>query len=76
MAKVRICKKCSGVDIEPVKGFVGEEGVSKGCIGKCLHRSAELKGTCYGYIDGKFEITLSQKEFMEKIKKAQETSKI
>ena len=66
--KVRICKKCSGISCESVKEKVGEEGFSKGCIGQCAHRNPQLRGTCYGYINGELEITLSEKDFLDKIK--------
>lgn len=65
--KIRICKKCSGLDVGRLKEKYGDQTVSKGCIGKCLHRSPELRGTCYGYINHQFEITLNEKDFMTKI---------
>ena len=66
--KVRICKKCSGISMEEIKNHSCEKEFSYGCIGKCLHRCPELKGTYYGYINGSFEITLTEKDFLDKIK--------
>lgn len=74
--KIRICKKCSGLDIDQLKNEYGEESVSKGCIGKCRHRSPELRGTFYGYINNEFEIALSERDFLRKISESGITKKI
>ncbi|NLB90874.1 MAG: hypothetical protein GX786_06625 [Clostridiales bacterium] len=68
--KVRICKKCSGLDVEKLKEHLSQDAFSYGCIGKCLHRCPELQGTCYGYIDQQFEIFLTEEAFLEKVDEA------
>lgn len=62
--KVRICKKCSGVDVHEVKELVGKKHLDVGCIKECKNH----KGKSFGFLNGELIICDTKDEFMAKIK--------
>lgn len=67
MKKVRVCKKCSGFDVTELKGKVKTKDYSTSCIGRCLHKEADLNGKVYGYLNGEFTVCDTKEEFLLKI---------
>ena len=65
--KVKVCKKCSGFDVEELKGKVKSKDYTTGCIGRCIGRSPELKGKIYGFLNGEFTVCDTKEEFFKKI---------
>ncbi|GHU78340.1 hypothetical protein AGMMS49992_28790 [Clostridia bacterium] len=65
--KVRVCKKCSGFDVEELKGKVKVKDYSTGCIGQCIGGHPELSGKVYGYLNGEFTVCDTKDEFFAKI---------
>jgi len=66
--KVRVCKKCSGFDVEELKGMVKAKDCSTGCIGKCLPKNPELAGKVFGFLNGEFTVCDTKEEFFGRIK--------
>jgi hypothetical protein len=65
--KVKICKKCSGLDVKELKERIDPKNCGFGCIRKCLGRNAELKGKIFGIIKGEFVVCDTKEEFFVKI---------
>lgn len=65
--KVRVCKKCSGLDVAELKGKVKTKDYSTGCIGKCAGKNPELEGKVFGFLNGEFTVCDTKEEFFEKI---------
>ncbi|BCJ94061.1 hypothetical protein acsn021_16300 [Anaerocolumna cellulosilytica] len=65
---VKVCKKCSGFDVEDLKDILKSKQFSTGCIHKCKKKCPELEGKVYGYIKGDFTVCEKKKDFFEKIK--------
>jgi hypothetical protein len=61
--KIRICKKCSGLDAKELKERVDSKHCSFGCIRKCLGKNTELKGKVFGIIKGEFVVCDTKEEF-------------
>jgi len=65
--KVRVCKKCSGFDVEELKGKVKTKDYSTGCIGQCISKRPDLVGKVYGFLNGELTVCDTKEEFFEKI---------
>ncbi|MDR2793911.1 MAG: hypothetical protein LBB61_09665 [Treponema sp.] len=65
--KMRVCKKCSGFDVNELKERFASKDYSTGCIHKCLNKNAELTGKVFGLIKGNFVVCDTKEEFFEKI---------
>ena len=61
--KLKVCKKCSGFDVEELKGKIKVKDYSTGCIGLCKKH----EGKVFGYINGELVICDTKEEFFEKI---------
>jgi hypothetical protein len=66
---VRVCKKCSGFNVDELKGLLKAKDYSTGCIGRCLGGNPALKGKVYGFLAGKFTVCASKAEFLAKAAK-------
>lgn len=64
--KVNICKKCSGIDKEDLKGLVKVKDMRIGCIQECRKN----EGKVFGFIDGEMVICDTKEQFIEKVKQA------
>jgi len=64
---VRVCKKCSGFDVDDLGTLLKKKEYETGCIGKCLKKKPKLKGKVYGYIRGEFIVCDTKEEFFSKI---------
>lgn len=51
---VKVCRRCSNVDVERLKACGRQEGfrVKVGCIGRCRQNHPELAGLSFGLVDG------------------------
>ena len=58
---VRVCEKCSKINIERLKEIIGEENITIGCVGAC--RKDRLY--YFGRINGVYVMTKTEKEFIE-----------
>ena len=67
MKKVRVCKKCSGFDVDELQGVLKPEDYSTYCIGKCLRHNPKLQGKVYGLLDEKLVVCDTKEEFFAKI---------
>jgi hypothetical protein len=65
--KVKVCKKCSGFDVEELKGKVKAKDYTTGCIGKCISKNPDLAGKVFGFLKGDFVVCDTKEEFFEKI---------
>lgn len=65
--KVRVCKRCSGFNVEELKGKVKAKDYTTGCINRCLAGSPELQGKVFGYLNGKFVVCDKKEDFFEKL---------
>jgi hypothetical protein len=65
--KIKICKKCSGLDVKELKERIDPKDYSFGCIRKCLDKNTELKGKFFGVINGEFIVCDTKEEFFGKI---------
>jgi len=66
---VRVCKRCSGFDVDELKGMLKAKDYTTGCIGRCLPREPGLKGKVYGFLSGKFTVCANKGEFLGKVAK-------
>jgi uncharacterized protein YuzB (UPF0349 family) len=62
---VRVCPRCSNVDIDKLKEVVGEENVKTGCIGMCRAYSKEAVVK----VDGEVLIKETQQELFDELSK-------
>lgn len=62
--KVNICKKCSGIAKEDLKGIVKVKDMRIGCIQQC----GAHEGKVFGYLDGEMVVCETKEEFLEKVK--------
>lgn len=65
--KVKVCKRCSGFDVEELKGKVKTKDYTTGCIGKCSVKNPEITGKVYGFLNGEFTVCDTKEEFFEKV---------
>jgi len=65
--KIKICKKCSRLDVKELKGRLDLKDYSFGCIQKCLGKNVELKGKVFGIIKGEFVVRDAKENFFAKI---------
>ena len=65
--KVRVCKNCSGFDVNELKGKVKVKDYTTGCIGKCLGKNPDLKGKVFGFLNGEFTVCETKDEFFAKV---------
>jgi hypothetical protein len=65
--KIKVCKKCSGFDVNELKEKFTSKDYSIGCIHKCLNKNVELKGKVFGLIKGDFVVCNTKEEFFEKL---------
>ena len=70
MKQIKVCKKCSGVDVKELKIYAKSIDckVKIGCIGKCGRKHPELSGKVHGLLDGVPIVCDTKEEFFEKIK--------
>ncbi|MDR1531108.1 MAG: hypothetical protein LBS62_02805 [Clostridiales bacterium] len=66
--KIKICKKCSGLDVKELKEALDPKDYSLGCIQKCLSKNAELGGKIFGMINGNFVVCDTKEEFLAEAK--------
>ena len=66
--KVRVCKKCSGFNVDDLKGVVKAKDLSTGCISKCLKKNPQLEGKVFGFLNGEFTVCDNKEAFFEKVK--------
>ncbi|HIS40127.1 MAG TPA: hypothetical protein IAC12_04700 [Candidatus Aphodovivens avistercoris] len=66
-AKVRVCKKCSGVSPKDFKGTVDKSHIRSGCFGACAKKHPELKGKAYAKVDGKLVVRDSKKKLVKAV---------
>jgi hypothetical protein len=64
--KIKICKKCSGLDVTELKERLNPKDYGFGCIQKCLWKNAELKGKFFGIINGELVVCDTKEEFFVK----------
>ena len=66
--KVKVCKKCSNVDIKKLEKLCDKHDLKfkEGCISKC---DKGQKKSSFGYIDDKFIKVDDEDEFIKKVKK-------
>ncbi len=64
---VKVCKRCSGFDVEELKGKVKAKDYSTGCIGRCQNKCPELAGKVYGFLKGEFVVCDSKDDFFRAI---------
>jgi len=62
--KVNVCKKCSGFNVEELKGVVKTKDLRVGCIGEC----GKNEGKVFGKLNGELTICDSKEDFLEKVK--------
>ncbi len=67
--KVKVCKRCSGFDVEELKGKLKAKDFSTGCIGRCAQsgKFPELAGKVYGFLNGEFTVCETKEEFLAKV---------
>lgn len=64
-AKVRVCKKCSGIKPGDLKGVIAKEDRASGCFGACRKKHPELKGKVYVRAAGKVVAADSKKKLLK-----------
>jgi hypothetical protein len=65
--KVKVCKRCSGFDVEELKGKVKTKDYTTGCIGQCAGKHPELAGKVYGFLNGEFTVCENKEDFLAKV---------
>ena len=72
MKKVKVCEKCSGLDVKALKKDVKAMGgeVKIDCFGACNKKNPEYAGKVHGKIDGEHVVCETESEFREKIREA------
>ncbi len=72
MKKVKVCEKCSGLDVKALKKDIKALGgeVKIGCFGKCNKKHPECAGKVHGKIDGEHVVCATEAEFRAQIKEA------
>jgi hypothetical protein len=65
--KIKVCKNCSGFDVNELKGKFPSKDYSIGCIHKCLGKNLELKGKVFGLLKGELVVCDTKEEFFERI---------
>jgi hypothetical protein len=65
--KIKVCRKCSGFDVNELKGRISPKDYGIGCIHKCSEKNVELKGKIFGLIKGDLVVCDTKDEFFEKI---------
>jgi hypothetical protein len=63
--KIRVCKKCSGFDVNELKGMFASKDYRTGCIHKCACKNTELTGKVFGWINGNFVVCDTKEAFFE-----------
>ena len=58
---VRVCPKCSKLNIKKLKEVVGEENVNIGCVGACRRD----RNYYFGRINGVYIMTETEEEFIK-----------
>ncbi|WP_455538405.1 DUF1450 domain-containing protein [Terrisporobacter sp.] len=59
---IRICDKCSNINIEKLKEKFGDENIKVGCVGACR----ETKSGYFGKINGVYVSEDNEEEFIKK----------
>lgn len=69
MKQLKVCKKCSGLDVKELKSFAKDTNckIRIGCIGKCARKCPELSGKVHGLLDGVHVVCDTKEEFFKKI---------
>lgn len=62
--KVNVCKKCSGIDKEDLKGIVKVKDMRFGCIQQC----AANEGKVFGYLSGELVVCDTKEQFLDRVK--------
>lgn len=70
MKQVKVCKKCSGLDVKELKSDAKglDCKIKIGCIGKCARKCPEFSGKVHGVLDGVHIVCDTKEAFLEKIK--------
>jgi hypothetical protein len=63
---IKVCKKCSGLDVNELKAKLSPHDYSIGCIHKCSRKHPELKGKVVGLYKGELVVCETRKEFWER----------
>lgn len=62
--KVNVCKKCSGIDAEDLKGIIKMKDMRVGCIRECKKNA----GKVFGFLNGEMVVCDTKDEFINKVK--------
>jgi hypothetical protein len=65
--KIKVCGKCSGFDVNELKGKIPLKYYRIGYIHKCLEKNADLKGKIFGLIKGELVVCNTKDEFFLKL---------
>lgn len=70
MKKVKVCEKCSGLDVKAVKKHAAKLGIEIkiGCFGQCNNKHPEYAGKVHGKINGEHVVCETDNEFCMKIR--------
>ena len=66
---VRVCRKCSGIDVSELKGLLKAKDYTTGCIGRCGFLATGLRGRVFGFLSGEFMVCRSKADFLTKVAK-------
>lgn len=70
MEKIKVCGKCSGIDIDRLRKHLKHTDckIKVGCIGHCRNDKKELKNKVYAIVDKDLIVCDSEDEFFSKLK--------
>lgn len=61
---VRVCQRCSNLNIDKLKRIVGSDNVKIGCVSACRKDKTQF----FGRINGVYTITKTEEEFFDECK--------
>jgi hypothetical protein len=67
--KIKVCKKCSGFDVQELAAFVPAREYGVGCVRQCQRRHPELRGKFFGLLNGRLVVCDEKEEFFAAVKK-------
>ena len=65
--KLKICKRCSGLEVEDIKGRLKTKEYTTGCINRCAGSESALEGKVFGFIKGEFTVCDTKEAFLAKV---------
>lgn len=68
-ARVRFCKKCSGVKPKDLKGVLEKGEWKEGCVHACSRRRSD-PGCAFARIDGELVVCSSKKKLVKRVREA------